>query len=89
MQDTPPVTIEITHTFDGKPSVMSARGSLQNRDKNLYIGDVKIFDIFGKDGQTHNGYTEYNHIDITKEGREYFEVPEFWTSHLTKIRIYA
>lgn len=88
-ENTPVVTIEITHTFDGKPVVISKRGSLQLRNKNLFIGEDKIFDIFGKNGQTYNDYIEYNHVDITKAGRDYFNVPENWTSHLTKIRIYA
>ena len=86
-QNTEPVTIQLTHTVRGVPSVVGKRGSLQLRDKNLYIGDDKMFDIFGKSAQNHSGYIEYNHLDITRKGREYFNVPESWSNHLTKIRI--
>lgn len=87
LETTPDATIEITQTINGKPFKIGIRGALQLRDKNLYIGEHKIFDIFGKNGQSHSGYTEYNHVDITKYGRALFDMPEEWTSHLTKVRV--
>jgi hypothetical protein len=81
------VTVELTHTFDGKPQVIGKIVSLELKKKHLYIEDKKVFHLFGKQGQFYRGFVEYNHIDLTEAGRMIFEVPENWTNHLTKIRI--
>jgi len=81
--------IYITQTINGEPKLRDFQANIELKNKNLYIGEDKIFDIFGHNGQAHLGYVDYNHVDITKKGRELFNIPDEWTSHLTKVTIKA
>jgi hypothetical protein len=78
---------ELVYTIDGKDTNFSIREDLELKHKNLYLGEEKVFDIFRRQPNVINGKSTFNDIDITKFGRELFNIPDEFTNHFTSVTI--